>query len=285
MIPKIIHQTGPQNRSDWHPLWIPCAQSWQDQFPDFEHKFWDDHSIDDLVRTEYPDYWEIYQDFPIHIMKIDFVRLCFMHKFGGIYADLDMFCYQNFYSELEQAVYLLENPMGNDPIENSLMCSEPGHDFWKECMKLCKTRYQYVKHKYPHMFRNIQVIAGNRKYGLQFRPYFVFYITGTNHLSAAARMTSHVISTLPGILYNNNDMSYDPEYRTKHVHTGLWGKESLNIYKTDSTHQTLLRNVPISKFDFYTDYTDGQYLKVNKLDWHKNETDELISPNIRYGFD
>jgi len=125
MIPKIIHQTGPSNISNWHPLWFPCAQSWKNQFPTFEYKFWNDAQIDELVRTEYPDYWEMYQNFPIHIMKIDFVRLCFMHKFGGIYADLDVFCYQNFYSELKESVYLLENPMGNDPIENSLMCSEP----------------------------------------------------------------------------------------------------------------------------------------------------------------
>lgn len=284
MIPKIIHQTGPSNISNWHPLWFPCAQSWKNQFSTFEYKFWNDAQIDELVRTEYPDYWEMYQNFPIHIMKIDFVRLCFMHKFGGIYADLDVFCYQNFYSELKESVYLLENPMGNDPIENSLMCSEPEHEFWIECIKLTKHRYEYVKTKYPDMFRNIQLIAGNRKYGLQFRPFFVFYITGTNHLSAAARMTSQTISTLQGILYNNNVMSYDSEYRTKHVHTGLWGKESIDIYKTDHAHQTLLRNVPISEFDFYTDYTNGEYLKVNKLDWNKNETDEFISSNIKYGF-
>lgn len=284
MIPKIIHQTGPSNISNWHPLWFPCAQSWKKQFPTFEYKFWNDAQIDELVRTEYPDYWEMYQNFPIHIMKIDFVRLCFMHKFGGIYADLDVFCYQNFYSELKESVYLLENPMGNDPIENSLMCSEPKHEFWIECIKLTKHRYEYVKTKYPDMFRNIQVIAGNRKYGLQFRPYFVFYITGTNHLSAAARMTSQTISTLQGILYNNNDMSYDSEYRTKHVHTGLWGSESQEIYKQDLNHQTLIRNVPIQDFDFHTDYTNGEYLKVNKLDWHKNEIDEYISSNIKYEF-
>lgn len=285
MIPKILHQTGPEDKSRWHPLWIKCQQSWQKHFSDFEHVFWNDEDIDRLVQTEYPDYWDMYQDFPIHIMKIDFVRLCLMHKFGGIYADLDVFCYQNFHSELSDSIHLLENPMGNDPIENSMMCSEPGHPFWIECMDLTKSRYNYVKSKYTDMFRNIKVIAANKKYGLQFRPYFVFYITGTNHLSSAARMSSHVISTLPGILYNNNDISYHPDYRTKHVHTGLWGKESLEIYKNDTDHQQNIRNIPIDDFDFYTDYSNGRYLTVNNLDWNKNEIDESISINLKYRFD
>jgi mannosyltransferase OCH1-like enzyme len=284
MIPKIIHQTGPTNKENWHPLWIPCAKSWKTHFSDFDYMFWDDHGIDDLVKTEYPVYWQLYQDFPIHIMKIDFARLCLMHKFGGIYADLDVFCYQNFYSELSEPIYILENPMGNDPIENSIMCSEPGHEFWIECMDLTKNRYEYVKNKYPDMFDHIQDIASNEQFGLLFRPYFVFYITGTNHLSSAARMTSYTISTLPGILYNNNDMSYHSDYRTKHIHTGIWGKESIEIYKTDRTHQTSLRGVPINKFDFYTDYTNGNFLTVNILDLYKNETDELISPNLEYSF-
>jgi mannosyltransferase OCH1-like enzyme len=284
MIPKIIHQTGPTNKQDWHPLWFKCQESWLKNFGNFEYKFWNDEQIDDLIKTDYPEYWNLYQEFPIHIMKIDFVRLCLMHKFGGIYADLDVFCYQNFHSELVEPVYLLENPMGNDPIENSMMCSVSNHPFWLECMELSKQRYEYVKTKYTHMLDNVQVIAGNKVYGLQFRPYFVFYITGTNHLSAAYRMTKHKIDTLPGILYNNNDMSYHPEYRTKHIHTGLWGKESIDIYKESETAQSSLRNVPVEQYDFYTDYTNGRYMKENYLDWHKNETDEAISTNLDYEF-
>lgn len=284
MIPKIIHQTGPADQDKWHPLWKKCQLSWLDNYSDFEYVFWSDDAIDKLVRCEYPQYWSMYQDFPIHIMKIDFVRLCLMHKYGGVYADLDVFCYQNFHSELTEPVYLVENPMGNDPIENSLMCSKSGHDFWLECMELTKVRYQYVKHKYSDMFQNIKPIAANSKYGLEFRPYFVFYITGTNHLSSAARMTSHEVHTLPGILYNNNDMSYHPEYRTKHVHTGLWGKESWCIYETHDRAKSYLRNVALDQFDFYTDYTEGQYLTTNKLDWHKNEIDELIVRDIQYDY-
>jgi mannosyltransferase OCH1-like enzyme len=284
MIPKIIHQTGPTDKNKWHPLWIKCQQSWLNNFSNFEYKFWNDEDIDKLVRDEYSQYWEMYQNFPIHIMKIDFVRLCFMHKFGGIYSDLDVFCYQNFYSELTESVYLLENPMGNDPIENSLMCSIPGDSFWIECMELTKCRYYYVKYKYEDMFTNIERIAVNKKYGLEFRPYFVFYITGTNHLSSAARTTNSQIHTLPGILYNNNDMSYHPEYKTKHIHTGLWGKESHDIFLTNESARKFLRNISTDDYDFYTDYTEGNYLKVNKLDWHKNEIDEKIAVNIKYEF-
>lgn len=283
-IPKIIHQTGPSNRQLWHPLWSRCQQSWLEKFGDFDYKFWDDSEIDRLIRTEYPEYWKMYQDFPVHIMKIDFVRLCMMHKFGGIYCDLDVFCYQNFYPELTHPLYLLENPLGNDPIENSMMCSVPGHPFWIECMELTKVRYEYVKSRYPDLFARIEFIANSKEHGLKFRPYFVFYITGTNHLSAAARMTNHTVHTLPGILFNNSDMSYHPEYRTKHVHTGLWGKESQNIYLDKDKALSTLRTVPINAFDFYTDYTGGNYLMKNKIDWNKNETDEMITSSMDYTY-
>lgn len=284
MIPKIIHQTGPADKQKWHPLWHRCQKSWLTAFHDFEYKFWTDDDIDDLVRTEYKDYWELYSSFPIHIMKIDFVRLCILHKFGGIYADMDMFCYRNFYEELKEDIYLLENPLGNDPIENSMMCSVAGHPFWIECMELSKQRFDYAKKTRQDILENTKVISADKEYGLKLRPYFVFYITGTNHISAAFRMSKLRVLTLPGIFYNNNDISYHPEYRTKHVHTGLWGKESIEVFSENDQAKTFIRHLPIEDYDFYTDYSDGKYLTVNSFDWHKNDVDEQLPTNISYTF-
>ena len=63
-IPKIIHHIAPQDSSRWHPLWARCRQSWLDQFAGFEFRLWNDaDDIDELVRSEYPQYWQLYQDF------------------------------------------------------------------------------------------------------------------------------------------------------------------------------------------------------------------------------
>ena len=267
MIPKIIHQTAPTKKDHWHPLWFKCTQSWKNQFSGFEHIMWDDQEIDDLVKQHYPKYWEMYSKFPAHIMKIDFVRFCFLHKFGGIYADMDVYCYKNFYAELLNNVYLLENPMGNDSIENSMMVSEAGHPFWIECMDLALERFEYIKSKNPNYLDNVKIASTDKEFGRLLRPYLVFFITGTNLISTAFRKTKLDISTLPGIYYNNNDASYHPEYRTKHIHTGLWGEENIQI--TDEHNQ--LRTIPIDQYDFYTDYSHGNYLKVNYFEIDKND--------------
>lgn len=285
MIPKIIHQTAPTNSKDWHLLWYKCQESWKKNFNDFEYKLWNDQQIDDLVKEKYPQYWSVYNEFPIHIMKIDFVRLCFMHQFGGIYADMDFFCYKNFYNELVGNVYLLENPYGNDPIENSLMCSTPGHNFWIECMELSKNRFYSIKNsKRSNWLDNIAKISSDKSSGLQLRPSLVFYITGTNHLSSAFRMTKHNVLSLDGRYFNNNDISYDKSYRTKHIHTGLWGKESIKIFFSNKKYQNQLRNISVEKFDFYFDYSNGNFLKEKFKDFNKNEVDENISLDLKYSY-
>jgi len=221
----------------------------------------------------------MYNEFPVHIMKIDFVRFCFLHKFGGIYADMDVFCYKKFYDELDQDIYVLENPMGNDAIENSMMVSKAGHPFWVECMDLCLARFYEVKQKGQHFLETTKEVSIDKK-ARTLRPYFVFYITGTNLISTAVRITKEAIYSLPGIFYNNNDMSYHPEYRTKHVHTGLWGSENIELAENNDT----FKSIPVDKFDFYTDYTGGRYLKKNVLNIDKNDSYGQLVVDFNYEY-
>ena len=108
------------------------------------------------------------------------------------------------------------------------------------------------------------------------------YFTGTNHLSSAFRMTKQKISTLPGKCYNNNDVSYHPSYKAKHVHTGLWGEESINLYHAKEDYQKTLRNIPIEQFDFYTDYSNGNFLTEDYNGFDKNDSDERLKLETKY---
>ena len=280
MIPKIIHHTGPTDKSKWHPLWHRCRESWIQNFDDFEHRFWTDEDIDNLIHTHYPQYAKMYDAFPVHIMKIDFVRFAIMHHCGGIYADMDYFCYRNFYDELTHPVYLVENPYGNDPIENSLMCSEAKHSFWICCMDIVHERFKRTKERSPQFFSHVKDISLDKLYGLEQRPYLVFYIAGTNLLSTAYRefgMYSNDVKTLSGLYYNNHDMSYDPSYRVRHVHTGLWGSENQELIESLSLSHETFRNMSVDMYDFYTDYSNGNYLKDSyTLDWSKNDCETTL---------
>lgn len=293
MIPKIIHQTGPTEKSKWHPLWEKCQQSWVQNFKDYEYRFWNDQDIDNLVKNEYPEYYEMYQDFPVHILKIDFVRFCILHKFGGIYADLDYYCYDNFSEFLKSNVHLVENPFGNDPIENSLMASVSGDPFFIECMNEVKTRYDFIKKTRNQSLCDIKSISRDENNAFIYRPYLVFYITGTNLISSVYRKNKDLVNTLPGSIFNNLDISYHPTYKAKHVHTGLWGKENIELIQNKKFNYAEIfefgkhKKLPfdVLDYDFFTDYTNGNFSLYNLgLNLDKNNSDPIPLTNLNLNY-
>jgi mannosyltransferase OCH1-like enzyme len=141
MIPKIIHQTGPDEQN-WHPIWKECSESWKSTFPDFQYKFWTDDDLRNLVEEQYSEFLELYDSFPHHIMRIDFARFCILHSHGGIYADLDIYCYKNFYDLLKRNLYIVESwPEWEEKVQNSLMISTPNQEFWEKCMFFSGVRF------------------------------------------------------------------------------------------------------------------------------------------------
>ena len=134
MIPKIIHQTGPEEQK-WHQIWKECSESWKNTFPDFQYMYWTDDDIRNLVKEQYSEFLELYDDFPHHIMRVDFARFCILHSYGGIYADLDIYCYKNFYDLLKKNLYIVESWSDwGEKVQNSLMISTQNQEFWKKCM-------------------------------------------------------------------------------------------------------------------------------------------------------
>ena len=142
MIPKIIHHTAPSDKNKWHSIWHECRESWKNNFPEFEFKFWDDEDIRNLVKSDYSEFLEMYDNLPHDIMRIDFARFCILHKYGGIYTDMDIYCYKNFYSNLVKDIYIIESwEEWGEIVQNSLMISTSNKNFWVECMKKSKQFY------------------------------------------------------------------------------------------------------------------------------------------------
>jgi len=127
-IPKIIHQIAPSDKTQWHPVWEECHNSWLLQFPEpeYEHKLWNDEDdLENLIKNEFPFFLSIFQKYPYKIQKIDMARYCILFKYGGIYADMDYFCYKNFYNTLDLSKtnipYSPHSP--HDILQNSLMAT------------------------------------------------------------------------------------------------------------------------------------------------------------------
>lgn len=263
-IPKIIHFIAPKDRSRWHPIWERCYPSWSKHFLDFEIKLWnDEEDITNFIYEKYPQHYNMFMEFPLHIMKLDFVRFCILHYYGGIYADMDVFCYKNFYDELNNSNYILHAPYGqpymngDNLIENALMISMKHSNFFSYCIEQCKEKYCGSIKKY----RKKLCFPLN-----QFEQILVSNTAGpalVNNCYNTYR--DNDVEILNGLIYNNHGMSYHPEYRTKHLLTGMWGAESFEYhddldldYLNEVKQYANLNEIKnINEFDFYKDYTNG----------------------------
>lgn len=294
MISKIIHQTAPSSEIDWHPVWFKCQNSWKNHYSKFEYILWNDHDIYSLIEKYYPQYFELYCSFPVHILKIDFSRFCILDHMGGIYADMDMFCYVNFYDELTKNAYVVQS-LKDEYIENSLMAGIPDNKFFQQCMKISKERFNHAKRN-NYVFQGMIDVHNNYKELAKVKSFLIFYIAGTNLVTNVYRkFDKNYVDSLSGWRYNNLDYAYDKEFRTKHMHTCSWGNEDINKTKFLAIENGLsfreqlrndykeLRYIDIDYFDFYNDYSNGTYTKEDPIDQEQNDyTEEIFNFNTEY---
>jgi len=283
MIPRIIHHIAPVDTNAWHPFWAQCRQSWIDAFPNYDHVLWNDsEDLDRIVRDHYPRYWNLYRSFPVHIMRIDFARLCILHRYGGIYADMDYFCYGNFEDQLtDHSIYLVENlteEFTSATVENSLMAAEENNKFFLDTMN-------YVQACYIQ-FRNRFKFDENGHWKNSDNGFIVNNTTGSGMLTVARESYGRAlydIGHLNTAQFNNRPSSYADWFKAKHVHTNLWGNDQLDattsrVFIVDG-NAYLMNEIPnhaieraknsglpyytmtLDEYDFRVDYTHDKYLQ------------------------
>src|ERR1700761_4174290 len=132
-IANIIHQSWKDSRIPYHiypKFWI---DSWMLLHPDWKRQFWTDEDNDLLVREYYPIFYDYYQTLSPTIKKADFARLLYMHRFGGVYVDLDFLCLKNLSALLQEYDIVLGRLSPGNPcyqIPNAFLASRKGCDFW-----------------------------------------------------------------------------------------------------------------------------------------------------------
>ena len=226
----ILHQIAPKCEDNWHPIWKQCRTSWLNNYT--ELMLWGDEEIDELIDMCYPQYADFYHALPQLIMKIDLVRYAILHKFGGIYADMDMYCYKNFESDLKPGINLVGSWAEKETVQNSLMAStNSGNSFWIDCIENSRDIFESLDS------------PGTEQ---------VLYIAGPIQLTNFIK--DQDVHVLPTEFFNNDMLFYSPDTRTKHMLTGVWGnakkhttKEFDNIYKN-------WRGIDVSNFDFKKNY-------------------------------
>lgn len=221
-VPMIIHQTAPKNKENWPHLWEMCQESWKMQYPDWTYRMWDDDDIRQLIHVHYPKYASMYDALPLHICRVDIARYFMLHHMGGLYADMDFFCFRPIQLPRGDTVGLVGSTAANEIVQNSLMTSTVGHPFW----------IHLVDEIYRFFIREPTLIGDTADYVLR--------STGPIMLSRLQKQFPHMVTILPSKTHNSQygvDCDAESCFAT-HAMTGCWASG----YKCEGHNREELQN-------------------------------------------
>jgi hypothetical protein len=145
MIPTIIHQV-------WHRIREPSAipaelaplpGTWRRHHPGWDYRLWTNEDSRRFVAAHYPDLLPVYDSYGYAIQRADAIRYCVLHRFGGVYVDMDIECLRPIDGLLDgHAMVLTREPqvharyLGLDTLlSNAFMAARPGHPFLAEIVE------------------------------------------------------------------------------------------------------------------------------------------------------
>lgn len=132
-IPPVLFQTW-KTRGDLPTVFARCRESFLHACKGFATPLWDDNDNRRFVQRHFDWFMPVYEAYPKEIYRADAVRYFFLYAFGGIYADLDVYCLKPLDSIIGHPAVVLGR-MGSDPdfehsVPNAVMASCPRHPFW-----------------------------------------------------------------------------------------------------------------------------------------------------------
>ena len=163
--PRLIHQS--YKTTVLPPFFAAWRQSWVDENPKYEHRFWTDDDNRAFIQSEYPWFLSYYDEYNMPIKRADAMRVFYLYHYGGIYADMDMVCARSFDSLFDahpEADVILGAVSNFEPAGNALMVSRPRAAFWLHAMQALVRRMNCFIAEYdtgPHMISSVVQTQGN----------------------------------------------------------------------------------------------------------------------------
>ena len=143
-IPHIIHQTWDDENVP--ARFSPFMRTWTKLHPDWEYWFWTPTEVRRMLQKHYPQYLAMYGDYKEAIFKANLMRYFIMHKYGGVYADLDLESLRpldNWTMDNEcimsQNHHVHAYVVGNSSRPNvmiTFLASRPGHPYFKRAIEM-----------------------------------------------------------------------------------------------------------------------------------------------------
>ncbi|KDE09742.1 hypothetical protein MVLG_00142 [Microbotryum lychnidis-dioicae p1A1 Lamole] len=161
-IPRIIHATW---KTDVVPQrWLAARQGCMDMHPDYEFKLWSDAASREFIATHYAWFLAAFDGYTYPIQRADAIRYFVLHRFGGIYMDLDVGCKRPLDPLLYYQVVLPATiPVG---VSNDIMFSEKGHPFMDNVIRNLLTFNHQYGTNYPTVMFSTGPMFLSAQYGL-----------------------------------------------------------------------------------------------------------------------
>ncbi|KAG8967617.1 hypothetical protein FRC03_009646 [Tulasnella sp. 419] len=98
-----------------------------------EYMLWTDEMARELIKEHYPWFLSTYDGYGFNIQRADAIRYFVLHRYGGVYMDLDIGCIRSIDPLLKYDVILPKTiPVG---VSNDLMFAAKGHPFMEQTIR------------------------------------------------------------------------------------------------------------------------------------------------------
>ena len=166
-IPKIIHQSWKSEVKDLPAKESSIKNILLKNHPEWQYQFWTDEDNFNLIADYYPWFLDTYESYEWPIQRADAARVFYMHKYGGIYLDLDMLSLKPMDEMIDQiehndcqfllncshnreVILFEEYPNAynlQNSIYNAILASEPNSRFWILAAYMMQQRALELKYK------------------------------------------------------------------------------------------------------------------------------------------
>lgn len=203
MIPHLIHQIwlGESGGSSPPSTFQQAAASWRHHHHDWEYRLWGSAEIRQLFAAARPELQGLYDAYPYWVQRADAARYLILHRYGGIYADLDILCERSFeFIGNCDLVLAPTKPLG---VSNDLMATEAGHPLFRRLLDELPSSYH--RWQKPWVLPHFQIMCG----------------TGSLHLS---RVFAMVEDHTPVRLLSNSEYGHGniDEALVRHIDGNTW---------------------------------------------------------------
>lgn len=127
VVPKLMHYValGDADMSKYEAAASTC----RDLHPEWEFRVWDDEAAASFLAENYPNIIPHYIGYHQMIQRANVLRYALLHKFGGVYLDLDVSCRVALDSTALVKLPFVSPGAHPAGVNNAFIAAQPGHPF------------------------------------------------------------------------------------------------------------------------------------------------------------